>query len=42
MPYWLQTGQRNGLNPDLPGGAIGPLRRAAAPRLLATILRPEN
>lgn len=26
MPYWLQTGQRNGLNPDLPGGAIGPLR----------------
>jgi hypothetical protein len=21
-----QTGQRNGLNPDLPGGAIGPLR----------------
>jgi hypothetical protein len=26
MPFWLQTGQRNGLNPDLPGGAIGPLR----------------
>ncbi len=26
MPYWLQTGQRNGLNPDIPGGAIGPLR----------------
>ncbi len=26
MPYWLQTGQRNGLNPDLPGGTIGPLR----------------
>jgi hypothetical protein len=26
MPYWLQTGQRNGQNPDLPGGAIGPLR----------------
>ena len=26
MPYWLQTGQRNGLNPDLPGGAVGPLR----------------
>jgi hypothetical protein len=26
MPYWLQTGQRNGLNPDLPGGVIGPLR----------------
>ena len=26
MPFWLQTGQQNGLNPDLPGGAIGPLR----------------
>jgi len=26
MPYWLQTGQRSGLNPDIPGGAIGPLR----------------
>jgi hypothetical protein len=26
MPYWLQTGQRNGLNPDLPGGGIGALR----------------
>jgi hypothetical protein len=26
MPFWLQTGQRSGLNPDLPGGAIGPLR----------------
>jgi hypothetical protein len=26
MPYWLQTGQRSGLNPDLPGGGIGPLR----------------
>jgi hypothetical protein len=26
MPYWLQTGQKNGLNPDLPGGGIGPLR----------------
>ncbi|PYS71612.1 MAG: hypothetical protein DMF69_09805 [Acidobacteria bacterium] len=26
MPFWLQTGQRNGLNPDLPGGTIGPLR----------------
>lgn len=26
MPYWLQTGQQNGLNPDIPGGAIGPLR----------------
>src|SRR5215470_4713837 len=26
MPFWLQTGQRNGLNPDIAGGAIGPLR----------------
>ena len=26
MPYWLQTGQRNGLNPDLPSGGIGPLK----------------
>jgi hypothetical protein len=26
MKYWLQTGQRSGLNPDIPGGAIGPLR----------------
>ncbi len=26
MPYWLQTGQRNGLNPDLGEGKIGPLR----------------
>jgi len=26
MPFWLQTGQQNGPNPDLPGGAIGPLR----------------
>jgi len=26
MPFWLQTGQRNGLNPDLPGSAVGPLR----------------
>ncbi|MDI1249965.1 MAG: Tat pathway signal sequence domain protein [Lacunisphaera sp.] len=26
MPYWLQTGQRNGLNPDLGDGVIGPLR----------------
>jgi len=26
MPYWLQTGQKNGLNPDLGGGRIGPLR----------------
>jgi hypothetical protein len=26
MPFWLQTGQQNGPNPDLPGGVIGPLR----------------
>jgi hypothetical protein len=26
MTFWLQTGQRNGLNPDLPGSAVGPLR----------------
>lgn len=26
MPYWLQTGQLHGLNPDLPGGGIGKLR----------------
>ena len=26
MPFWLQTGQRSGLNPDIPGGGIGPLR----------------
>ncbi len=26
MSFWLQTGQRSGLNPDIPGGAIGPLR----------------
>ena len=26
MPFWLQTGQQSGPNPDLPGGAIGPLR----------------
>ena len=30
MPYWLQTGQRNGLNPDLPGGGIGPLKGGGA------------
>ncbi len=30
MPYWLQTGQLNGLNPDLPGGGIGPLRGGGA------------
>ena len=26
MPFWLQTGQKHGLNPDLPGGGIGPLK----------------
>ena len=26
MTFWLQTGQHSGLNPDIPGGAIGPLR----------------
>ncbi len=26
MQFWLQTGQQNGPNPDLPGGVIGPLR----------------
>jgi len=26
MPFWLQNGQLNGLNPNLPGGAIGQLR----------------
>jgi hypothetical protein len=26
MEYWLQTGQQSGLNPDIPGGSIGPLR----------------
>jgi hypothetical protein len=26
MEYWLQTGQQSGLNPDIPGGTIGPLR----------------
>jgi hypothetical protein len=30
MPYWLQSGQRNGLNPDLPGGGVGPLRGGGA------------
>ena len=25
MPYWLQSGQLNGLNPNLPDGKIGPL-----------------
>lgn len=26
MPYWLRSGVRNGLNPDLGGGRIGPLK----------------
>ncbi|MEO7578727.1 MAG: Tat pathway signal sequence domain protein [Massilia sp.] len=26
MPYWLRSGVKNGLNPDIPGGAIGPLK----------------
>lgn len=26
MPYWIKSGVRNGLNPDLPGGGIGPLK----------------
>ncbi len=30
MPYWLQSGQLNGLNPDLPGGGIGPLKGGGA------------
>jgi len=30
MPYWLQSGQRNGLNPDLLSGGIGPLKGGGA------------
>lgn len=26
MPYWLRSGVRNGLNPDIGGGRIGPLK----------------
>jgi hypothetical protein len=26
MPYWLRSGVRSGLNPDLPQGGIGPLK----------------
>jgi hypothetical protein len=26
MPYWLESGQLNGLNPDLKSGGIGPLK----------------
>ncbi len=30
MPFWLQTGQLNGLNPDIPGGGIGRLKGGGA------------
>ena len=30
MPYWLESGQRNGLNPDLRSGGIGPLKGGGA------------
>lgn len=30
MPYWLQNGQLNGLNPDIPGGGIGKLKGGGA------------
>ncbi len=30
MPYWLQSGQLNGLNPDIPGGGIGKLKGGGA------------
>lgn len=30
MPFWLQTGQLHGLNPDLPGGGIGKLKGGGA------------
>ena len=26
MPFWLQSGQLHGLNPDLPNGGVGPLK----------------
>jgi hypothetical protein len=26
MPYWIRSGVRNGLNPDIGGGKIGPLK----------------
>lgn len=26
MPYWLRSGVRDGLNPDIPAGGIGPLK----------------
>jgi len=30
MPYWLQSGQLHGLNPDIPGGGIGLLKGGGA------------
>lgn len=30
MPYWFQTGQLNGLNPDIPGSTIGRLKGGGA------------
>jgi hypothetical protein len=30
MPYWLETGELHGLNPDLPGGGLGPLKGGGA------------
>ncbi len=30
MPYWLETGQLHGLNPDIPGGGIGELKGGGA------------
>ncbi len=30
MPYWLQTGHLNGLNPDIPGGGMGKLKGGGA------------
>jgi hypothetical protein len=30
MPFWLQSGQLNGLNPDLPNGGIGKLKGGGA------------
>ena len=30
MPYWLETGDLHGLNPDIPGGGLGPLKGGGA------------
>ncbi len=30
MPYWLETGDLHGLNPDLPNGGLGPLKGGGA------------